>query len=248
MALKYIICKHVQVQDDAVRASTVVAADKGGVSSERSMDALFGPSTSNCMIIVPCVCLSTACCCDTWLHVEYSSATHMQCIVVLYPTCVLNFVTFLPFYVSLFFPFFILLLSSTLLFTLLHGHHPMHISSPCSSLFSPLPPQPSTIPPHTVPEGRLFEGLVFTLAAIRGTPEEETARQLIKGAGGRLFDLATMQLAMHSRPIAVCPPSLTKRHMQQLGEGASTRDFRHGRCTDRGMRVGAVALGGCMGV
>lgn len=82
----------------------------------------------------------------------------------------------------------------------------------------------------TVPEDRLFEGMFFTLAAIRNTPEEEVARQLIKRAGGRLFDTATLQVIQSAatRPVAVCPPSLTKRAMQQLGEAASTRDFRHG--------------------
>lgn len=96
------------------------------------------------------------------------------------------------------------------------------------------------LPPRTVPEDRLFEGIFFTLAAIRNTREEEVARQLVKRAGGRLFDTATLQVIQSgpTRPItvAVCPPSLTKREMQQLNEAPSTRDFRHGMV---GMQAGA---------
>ncbi len=135
----------------------------------------------------------------------------------------------------------------TCMHILLHPHpiqlittHPDHHHNPH--------PHPHPHPhPTTVPEGRLFEGLAFTLAPIRGTPEEEPARQLIKRAGGRLFDQATMQVAMHSRPIAVCPPSLTKRQMQQLSEGGATRDFRHGiMCGARGWDVRVGHGGVCL--
>lgn len=83
--------------------------------------------------------------------------------------------------------------------------------------------------------------MFFTLAAIRNTPDEEVARQLIKRAGGRLFDTTTVQVIQSAttRPVAVCPPSLTKRELQQLNEMASTRDIRHGALLPR---LGAACM------
>jgi hypothetical protein len=55
-----------------------------------------------------------------------------------------------------------------------------------------------------------FEGCYFSLAAVRGSPEEAAAERLIRAGGGRVFTASAPPAvaARRARAFAVCPPSL----------------------------------------
>jgi hypothetical protein len=58
--------------------------------------------------------------------------------------------------------------------------------------------------------GGFLEACYFTLAAVRGTPEEAASERIIRAHGGRLFSasLPGRVAAGQARAFAVCPPSL----------------------------------------
>ena len=84
--------------------------------------------------------------------------------------------------------------------------------------------------PGSRPTGGVFEGCYFTLAAIRGTPDEGRLQQLIPTYGGRLFlptsvNHVQQSVQDRSRIYAVCPDSLLPATAAQVG-GARCRVLR----------------------
>ena len=87
---------------------------------------------------------------------------------------------------------------------------------------SALGPWPAAAATAQVAGGGVFEGCYFTLAALRGAPEEARLARHIQAAGGRLFMASTVnhvaaRVPDRTRIFAVCPQSLPPATASQVG-------------------------------